>query len=416
MSVTRVPAEQLTIRAALPVDVGSAHAFHDAMLDAPARPAFEHLVRLIRTALRVPVALITLVESDRQVFAAQCGLPEPWASAGQTPLSHSFCQHVVARGEPLIIRDARLDSRVRDNLAVPDLGVVAYCGVPLVDDGGATLGSVCAIDTRPRDWTDDDLALLRTVSAQATAEVQLRAQSLQLAEDLDRQRALAADRQTMVRLNVHDLRTPLTAMLLGLEVLPRLGPLNDKQANYLGLAKRNGQALVTMINHLLDIGTVEHRGGEALHLAPCPLRHVVDQAIEQVQDLAAEKQIAIGCDVDGLPSLRADGDKLVRVLVNLLGNAVKFTREGGRVTVRARPTRDDDGWVQLSIEDTGIGMADGSRIFEEGVRLDASATTRRSTGLGLTFCKRIVEAHGGRIWFDTTPGVGSTFHLTLPVA
>ncbi|HEX8393265.1 MAG TPA: PAS domain S-box protein [Longimicrobium sp.] len=146
-----------------------------ALLDTEAEEGFDRITRMATAALRVPVSLVSLVDADRQYFKSCRGLPEPWASARQTPLSHSFCQHVVATGQPLVIPDARADARVRDNLAIRDLGVAAYAGVPLVL-GGHAIGSLCAIDGAPREWTEEDLALLHDLGAVVMSEIELRGQ------------------------------------------------------------------------------------------------------------------------------------------------------------------------------------------------------------------------------------------------
>ncbi|WP_433221072.1 GAF domain-containing SpoIIE family protein phosphatase [Dactylosporangium sp. CS-047395] len=122
----------------------------------------------------MPVALISLVEADRQVFPGAYGLTDPWQQRRQTPLSHSFCQHVVIAAAPLVIEDARSDPRVAGNLAVPELEVVAYAGMPLTADDGAVLGTLCAIDTAPRRWTPDELALLEDLAAACSDTLRLR--------------------------------------------------------------------------------------------------------------------------------------------------------------------------------------------------------------------------------------------------
>ena len=121
------------------------------------------------------MALVSLVEQERQFFKSCVGLPEPWASRRQTPLSHSFCQHVVNAGEPLIIEDAREHPRVRDNLAIRDLDVIAYAGIPLITSAGHALGSLCAIDSEPRRWTEDEIATLRDLAASVVTEIEMRA-------------------------------------------------------------------------------------------------------------------------------------------------------------------------------------------------------------------------------------------------
>src|SRR4051812_33849530 len=126
--------------------------------------AFDRFASLVKRLLDVPVALVSLVDDERQFFPGQVGLAEPWDTKRETPLTHSFCQHVVMEGEAKVFPDARIYAQVRDNLAIPELGVVAYAGMPLTDGDGRTLGSLCAIDTRPRAWTKAELEVLRDLA------------------------------------------------------------------------------------------------------------------------------------------------------------------------------------------------------------------------------------------------------------
>ena len=145
------------------------------LLDSPPDAAFDRLTSMAARVLNAPVALVSLVDADRQFFASCFGLPEPWSTSRETPLSHSFCQHPVASREPLVISDAREDPRVRGNLAIEDLGVIAYAGVPLIDDEGHALGSLCVIDHKPRTWTSDQIELLSDIGASVVTELSLRA-------------------------------------------------------------------------------------------------------------------------------------------------------------------------------------------------------------------------------------------------
>ena len=110
------------------------------------------------------MALVSLVDDDRQFFKSCLGLPQPWAAQRQTPLSHSFCQHVVESGRPLVISDAREHPVLRDNPAIRDLGIIAYAGVPLIAPTGDVLGTLCAIDHQPRHWTTEQVEILSPIS------------------------------------------------------------------------------------------------------------------------------------------------------------------------------------------------------------------------------------------------------------
>ena len=142
------------------------------LLDTPPEAAFDRLTRLACRVLRAPVGLVSLVDRDRQFFKSCVGLPEPFASARETPVSHSFCQHVVATGKPLIVENARTNPLVQLNPAVEEMGVVAYAGIPLVTSEGHTVGSFCVIDSRPRSWSFDDVETLQELAGCVMHEVE----------------------------------------------------------------------------------------------------------------------------------------------------------------------------------------------------------------------------------------------------
>ena len=145
------------------------------LLHGPIDQALDRLTAVVAHLLRAPVALVSLVDADRQVFAGCVGLPEPWASQRATPLSHSFCQHAVTSREPLIVADARKDPRVKDNLAIRDLDVIAYAGIPLIDRDGQALGSLCVIDHESRRWKPAEIELLTDLAAAVVTELEARA-------------------------------------------------------------------------------------------------------------------------------------------------------------------------------------------------------------------------------------------------
>jgi GAF domain-containing protein len=143
------------------------------LLDSDVSPSFDRLARLAAHVLNAPVALVSLVDSDRQFFKSCLGLPEPWASRRGSPLTHSFCQHAVASREPLLVSDARDHPVLRDNLAIRDMGVIAYAGIPLIDAGGHALGTLCVIDSQPRHWTTHQVQLLSDIAGSVTTEISL---------------------------------------------------------------------------------------------------------------------------------------------------------------------------------------------------------------------------------------------------
>ena len=144
------------------------------LLDTPPEEDFDRITHLVRVSLGVPISLVTLVDEDRQFLKSCEGLPEPWASRRQTPLSYSFCKHALVSQEPLLIEDARKDPLVADNQATAAMGVVAYAGIPLFTADGYILGSLCAIDTRPREWKPAEVRTLRSLAAAVMALIERR--------------------------------------------------------------------------------------------------------------------------------------------------------------------------------------------------------------------------------------------------
>jgi serine phosphatase RsbU (regulator of sigma subunit) len=164
------------------------------LLDSPPSAGFDRLTSLAARILRAPVSLVSLVDDHRQFFKSAVGLEE---GLRETPLSHSFCQHVVRSGAPLVVEDAETDAQVAGNLAIPDLGVAAYAGVPLITSDGAVLGSFCVIDTVPRQWTEEELAILGELAGSVVTEIELH-QAVRTAELAQARLALLAEASTLL--------------------------------------------------------------------------------------------------------------------------------------------------------------------------------------------------------------------------
>ena len=155
-------------------DAGRLAALHrTGLLDTDPDERFDGLARVAAKALHAPIALVTLVDEDRQFFKSCIGLTkEPWASQRETPLSHSFCQHAVAARRPLIVDDAREHPTLRENLAIRDLDVIAYAGIPLIGRDGEALGTLCVIDDKPRHWRAEETALLQEIANAVVAQIE----------------------------------------------------------------------------------------------------------------------------------------------------------------------------------------------------------------------------------------------------
>ncbi|HEV7425142.1 MAG TPA: hybrid sensor histidine kinase/response regulator, partial [Thermoanaerobaculia bacterium] len=233
----------------------------------------------------------------------------------------------------------------------------------------------------------------------------------QLQSNYKRLQELEQQRDDMRNMIVHDLRTPLTALIVGIEMLEMDGTLSGTQQEIIAIAAGGGRTLLGMINDLLDVEKMES-GSAQLQYDEVNAAALVAGAVTQVALLAAESRTTLVTDVAAnLPAFSGDGKKLSRTLVNLIGNAIKFTGAGA-VTVSAQ--QGEPGTIRFAVRDTGPGIPAESfgRIFEKFGQLDSR---RVGTGLGLAFCKLAVEAHGGRITVESALGKGSTFSFTIPV-
>lgn len=222
-------------------------------------------------------------------------------------------------------------------------------------------------------------------------------------------------RDSLGEMLVHDLRTPLTTMLASLDLMRtgQAGDLTDLQGQVVHLCTRGGQHLLSLINEILDIGKMES-GEMRLEITPVDIAALVSEAWEHVAPQANANDIKLRQNLAATP-LHADEDLLRRVLINLLGNAVKFSRRSTTVEVRSSLR---DGTFHFAVEDQGTGIhpRDKERIFEKFGQVEARREGRRiSTGLGLTFCKLAMEAHGGEIGVDSVPDEGSTFWFSIPL-
>ncbi|MGW6486788.1 GAF domain-containing SpoIIE family protein phosphatase [Streptomyces sp. NPDC055056] len=242
-------------------DPTRAAAMRDTGLSAAADAGMDRFARLVAELLDVPVALVSLVDVGRQFFPGMIGLDDPWASARQTPLTHSFCQHVVADGKPLVVDDARADDRTRESLAITDLGVIGYAGMPLTDTDGHVLGSLCAIDTQPRQWTERELGVLEDLAAACSAELRLRVvlrqreQARAEAHDLAGRLATALDRSQLL-LRAADALAGATR--LG-EVRQQVRDLltSNLEPCYVGLVLTEGRGRMRRLLDAVDSDSVE---------------------------------------------------------------------------------------------------------------------------------------------------------------
>jgi signal transduction histidine kinase len=332
-----------------------------------------------------------------------------------TPERGSLIGRVLLKQAPVQIEDAANDPEYTLALARKIGGFHTMLGVPLMREG-VPIGvfGLTRKDVRP--FTQKQVELLATFADQAVIAIE-NVRLFDEIQDKSRQLEVASQHKSQFLANMsHELRTPLNAILGYTELMADgiYGELPEKTLGVLKRLESNGRHLLGLINDVLDLSKIE-AGQLVLDLSDYSLEDIAQTVRSTLEALAADKKLEFKVEVSPkLPAGHGDGRRLTQVLINLVGNAIKFT-DSGEVVITGGAT---DGSFHLSVRDTGPGIsaADQAKLFQEFQQADNAITRKKGgTGLGLAISKRIIEMHGGKIWLESQVGQGSTFSFTVPI-
>jgi len=356
--------------------------------------------------------------SDEYQLRATYGMTEALIDAikGQHAEISEAIEQITEQRQPVQTPDLRNDRPSVAREIMLRAGYLARLVVPLLA-ADRIVGALVVRRKAPGEFTKNTTDLLQTFAAQSVLAIQ-NARLFTEIEEKGRQLAIASQHKSQFLANMsHELRTPLNAILGYTElILDNIyGDAPEKMRAVLKRIESNGRHLLGLINDVLDLSKIE-AGQLVLSLNDYSLKDVVYNVFTAVEPLAAEKKLNFKVEVPpNLPIGHGDERRLTQVLLNLVGNAIKFT-DSGEVVIKAAAT---NGSFTVAVRDTGPGISesDQGKIFEEFQQADNTATKKKGgTGLGLSIARRIMELHGGRLWVESEPGRGSVFSFMLPVS
>ena len=389
-----------------------------------------------RSAFDLQTVLDTLVQSAARLCDAEsASIHRPQdnsypyvASYGLSPEYDEYMRRhplVAGRGtvlgravtecKPIQVTDVEADPEYTLKEGQKLAGFRTVVGIPLLREG-VPIGVIMLTRNTVRPFSDKQIELATTLADQAAIAIE-NVRLFDEIQDKSRQLEEASQHKSQFLANMsHELRTPLNA-ILGYTELMADGAYGDPSEKMQGILKRleaNGKHLLGLINDVLDLSKIE-AGQLELELSDYSVQDIAQTVRSTLEPLAADKKLVFKVEVaPELPAGHGDGRRLTQVLINLVGNAIKFT-DAGEVAITAKA---NNGSFYVAVRDTGPGIsaADQAKLFQEFQQADNAITKKKGgTGLGLAISKRIIEMHGGKIWVESQPGQGSTFAFSLPV-
>ena len=382
------------------------------ILDSLPDHAFDDATKLVSYICGVPIAHISFIDESRQWFKSEIGI-----GVSEVPREISFCRYTIMDSHMVEIPDTHLNDRFKDDPnVVGGFKVRFYAGVPLTTPDGYNIGTICAIDHVCKDLNENQRNALSIVAKHVINQLELRTKNIELdAQKKIAERAVLAKDSFLANMS-HEIRTPLNA-IIGFTDLLAQTKLDTVQQDYIGSVQVAGENLLLIVNDILDLSKIES-GNLVIEAQPFNLKKTLKHIYKLLKvKVPKEIEFNLFLDADMPDMVIGDQGRLNQILVNLTGNALKFTEEGEvTVSVKLVDETDDHYSLRFSVKDTGIGILEDKlvTIFERFKQAEES-TTRRfgGTGLGLNIVKQLVELHGSEIQVKSKQNRGSEFFFVF---
>lgn len=381
-----------------------------AILDTSPEEAFDRITRLAAHVLDAPIALVSLVDENRQWFKSRQGL-----DASETPRELAFCAHAIAQPDLLVVPDATKDDRFKDNPLVTAAPAIRfYAGAQLWTADGLGLGTLCVIDTKPVQPTVQQLADLEDLAALAMDALNLR-RAGQLALDQAKQSILISDLKAAFIDNInHEFGQPLTSLEGSLSLLSSgaLGDLPSETKDFVDIAERGAKRLLDLWADLRDMSAIDN-GALKLELEQTDMTALVREVVDEIREHVETDAQRITVETrDTKQDVIGDRAKLKYAIRHIITNALQFSTMEEPVFVRVIGGLESL-MIQVIDRGPGIPLRDRTRIFGKFVKLQ-TLNRDPGLGLGLSIAKGVIEAHGGLLSIQTNPSKGITVSIELP--
>lgn len=386
---------------------------HYNILDTLSEEEFDAITQLVSYICEVSIAHISFIDDTRQWFKSIIGL-----DATEVAREDSFCQYTIMGNEVVEVPDTLEHIIFKDHpQVIGGLKVRFYAGVPLTTPEGYNVGTLCAIDTVPKKLNAEQKKALETLARHIITQLELRVNNLELKHQTEVAQLAVAAKDTFLANMSHEIRTPMNA-IIGFTDLLAQSNLDPVQSMYINNVQIAGDNLLTLINDILDLSKIES-GHLSIETHPFNLKNTLKHIYDLLKVRAVDKDIEFNLflDADMPEFLAGDKGRLNQIIMNLAGNAIKFTHEG-EVTISVKKTAETaDGYsIRFSVKDSGIGIPEDKlgTIFERFSQAEESTTRLyKGTGLGLNIVKQLVELQNGSIEVKSKMGRGSEFFFSL---
>jgi len=380
-----------------------------AVLDTHPEPRFDEIAQLAAQVCDTPIALIRFIDRDRQWIKARVGL-----AITDDAIDVPFCSHAIEQDDILIVPDAARDVRfVPHPLVDGEPNVRFYAGAPLTVGGELKLGTLAVIDHVPRSLRPDQVVALRTLSRHVVAQIELRRHVVELRRAVEERKLAESGLRDFVAMVTHDIRNPLD-VIRGYSSMLRDEETRPNALAALDQIDSGTESILALVSNYLESSRLA-AGKLDLELVTLPFGDLLRRVTTSYQGAARRREITLELVVDaGLPDIVGESMSLERIVGNLLHNAVKFTPEGGHISVRAERRGEH---VVLTVCDNGPGVPvdDLPRLFQSYWQSQANRHMG-GTGLGLFIVRVLTEALGGRVTATNVASGGCCFEVTLRAA